>query len=122
MRILSIGCGDGSVEVDLAQNLLKKGIRDFRIVGADLSPILLEHFRANISATSLSDHFNIVEADLNDIKIDGPFNVVMANHSLHHIVELETLFSYVHRELTDSGIFVTNDMIGRNGHMRWPEA
>src|SRR5262249_40329555 len=24
--------------------------------------------------------------------------------------------------LTERGIFVTSDMIGRNGHMRWPEA
>jgi hypothetical protein len=31
------------------------------------------------------------------------------------------IFASVHAALDDHGVFVTNDMIGRNGHMRWPE-
>jgi hypothetical protein len=46
----------------------------------------------------------------------------MANHSLHHMVHLEGIFRIAYDNLTEHGIFVTNDMIGRNGHMRWPEA
>ena len=50
------------------------------------------------------------------------YDIVIANQSLHHVVELELLFEKTHRCLRDSGFFLTNDMIGRNGHMRWPEA
>jgi SAM-dependent methyltransferase len=121
MKIFSIGCGDGSVEMRVAKNLLKDGLNNFVITGADLSPILLERFRDQVKAEKLEQYFRIVEEDLNDIKIKGPFDVIMANHSLHHIVELEKLFAFSARELADRGIFVTNDMIGRNGHMRWPE-
>lgn len=38
------------------------------------------------------------------------------------MVELEHLFDSIHNGLTDDGLFITSDMIGRNGHMRWPEA
>jgi hypothetical protein len=37
-------------------------------------------------------------------------------------VELESLFEGVSTIIGSSGVFLTADMIGRNGHMRWPEA
>lgn len=40
---------------------------------------------------------------------------------LHHIVELEGLFARVAEQLHPEGAFAVYDMIGRNGHMRWPE-
>lgn len=119
--VLSIGCGDGSIEIELAQELIKAGVTDFKIVGADLSPILLGHFRTKIAELQLDQYFSIVEADLNEGQVRGPFDVIMANHSLHHIFELEKLFDFSYRELKDHGVFATCDMIGRNGHMRWPE-
>jgi hypothetical protein len=48
--------------------------------------------------------------------------VVMAHHSLHHMVQLEEIFQRVKEAIGSTGYFVTTDMIGRNGHMRWPEA
>lgn len=45
----------------------------------------------------------------------------MANHSLHHIEKLEHVFDWSHAHLSDRGTFATCDIIGRNGHMRWPE-
>ena len=50
------------------------------------------------------------------------YDVVMANQSLHHVVELEHLFDAIASAIGDQGIFITSDMIGRNGHQRWPEA
>src|SRR2546421_428065 len=37
-------------------------------------------------------------------------------------IELEVLFDKIYQTLHPDGYFVTDDMIGRNGHMRWPEA
>ena len=52
----------------------------------------------------------------------GQYQIVMANQALHHFVELEMLFDKVFQVLAVDGFFLTDDMIGRNGHMRWPEA
>jgi hypothetical protein len=37
-------------------------------------------------------------------------------------VQLEHLFSSIRHGLKPEGTFLISDMIGRNGHMRWPEA
>jgi 2-polyprenyl-3-methyl-5-hydroxy-6-metoxy-1,4-benzoquinol methylase len=99
LTILSIGCGDGSIEIDIAKELIARGVVDFSITGADLSPILLERFRKKVEEFQLERYFLIVESDLNSGQVHGPFDVIMANHSLHHIVELEKLFEVSHREL-----------------------
>ena len=42
---------------------------------------------------------------------------------LHHVLNLEDLFNQIKLKLKDENSrFLTYDMIGRNGHMRWPEA
>ncbi len=66
---------------------------------------------------------DFIELDLNawDIEV-GSYDVVMVNQSLHHFVELELLFQKIERAIGYTGVFITSDMIGRNGHMRWPEA
>jgi SAM-dependent methyltransferase len=119
-RILSIGCGDGTIEVDIAKALCARGL-DFELLAADLSPLLLNRARTKIAEAHLGKHVKAIEVDLNDIALDGPFDVIMANHSLHHIVGLEQLFDFARIVLTDQGVFATQDMIGRNGHQRWPE-
>ena len=50
------------------------------------------------------------------------YDAVIANQSLHHVVNLEGLFDQVKRSLRPGGQFLISDMIGRNGHQRWPEA
>lgn len=40
---------------------------------------------------------------------------------MHHILELEKLFDFIKAQLKDGGFFAVADMIGRNGHQRWPE-
>jgi SAM-dependent methyltransferase len=121
INILSVGCGDGSIEIDLAKTLIAREIVDFSITGVDLSPILLQRFRKAVQELQLTKYFSILEIDLNSGQVRGPFDVIMTNHSLHHIVELEKLFEFSYKELRDDGIFATCDVIGRNGHMRWPE-
>ena len=120
-RILSIGCGDGMTEIRIAKALLERDVRDFVFVCADLSPILLANLKADVAREGLADHFETIEIDLNFSRVEGTFDMVMANHALHHIQELETVFQFSHDCLKDGGIFATCDMIGRNGHMRWKE-
>lgn len=121
-NILSVGCGDGNVEIRVARELLRHGVTEFTFTCADLSPILLGHLRSSVEREGLVDHFYPIEADLNRIRVDGQFDMIMANHALHHIEGLEHLFSYSLGHLTEHGIFATCDMIGRNGHLRWAES
>jgi hypothetical protein len=44
------------------------------------------------------------------------------SQALHHFVELEAFFTKVRESLLPDGVLIVNDMIGRKGHMRWPEA
>ncbi len=119
-RILSVGCGDGEVEVLLASSLRDRGV-DFRLDAVDLSPLLIDRFKNSVSEKGLESHVFPRVADLNNISNAEQYDMIMANHSLHHMVDLEKLFDFVHASLREEGIFATCDMIGRNGHMRWPE-
>lgn len=121
-RILSVGCGDGSVEIGVAKELLTRDVTNFEFICADLSPILLDRLRESVEKEGLSEYFTPQQIDLNLLQVEGEFDVIMANHSLHHIEALEDLFEFCRDRLRDGGIFATCDMIGRNGHMRWPEA
>ena len=84
--VFSIGCGDGSIEIDLAKALLKAGVSNFKIIGADLSPILIGTMHKKVQAEGLDRFIEPIEADLNYYETPEQFDVVMAHHSLHHIV------------------------------------
>lgn len=120
VRILSVGCGDGTVEIELANSLRAQGA-DFRLDGADLSPVLIDRFRGSVDANGLGGCVFPTVEDLNRVSGGEQYDVVMANHSLHHIMDLEKIFDFIWEVLAPQGIFATSDMIGRNGHMRWPE-
>lgn len=119
--IVSLGAGDASVEVEIAQNLLERGERDFQIVCTELSDHLIKRGIEHARQGGVSMHIRYAEADLNVWKPSDPCAAFMANQSLHHFVELERIFDLVALYLAPGGRFVTNDTIGRNGHLRWPE-
>jgi len=120
-RFLSIGSGDCSEEIKIAQHLLAHGCSGFEIVGLEVADNLIAEGNAAIGRAGLDAFVKTQFFDVNRQAIDGPVHAYIAHHSLHHIVELERLFDLIERTLTAEGHFVTCDMIGRNGHMRWPE-
>jgi len=69
-----------------------------------------------------SGRFQFATFDINSWKPAEEYHVILAIQCLHHFVELEVLFDKIHRALQQDGFFLTDDMIGRNGHQRWPEA
>lgn len=121
-RFLSIGAGDCSVEISVAKRLLALGLREFRLTCLELSPHLLQRAQKAVDDDGLRDHVFMEQADLNQWPAgERRWTGIMANHSLHHLVELERIFDGVANGIEPGGVFVTSDMIGRNGHMRWPE-
>ena len=109
-------------EISLIKKLLEMGETDFVIEGLELSPLRSERAQANARKEGVQQFLEINESDLNRWVPSRRYSTVIAKDTLHHVVELEHLFDSIHEALEDEGIFVTTDMIGRNGHMRWPEA
>lgn len=121
-RILSVGAGNCDAEVVLAELLARDGIRNFHFDCLDINPAMLERGRELAAGKGLGERFGFIEADINSWEVETGYDIIIANQSLHHFVELELLFEKTRQALSDEGFFLTNDMIGRNGHMRWPEA
>ncbi len=122
LNILSIGAGNCDQEITLARKLNAYGQDNFRILCMDISEQMLARGREAAQQAQLQSHLEFVEADFNTWQAEPEsLDVVLANQCLHHVVELEHLFDQIHLGLVDDGALVTSDMIGRNGHQRWPE-
>lgn len=122
LRIISIGAGNCDCEMLIARLLVERGVEDFRFECLDLTDAMLQRGKALAQESGMAGRFGFVNGDFNRWQPDGRYDVVMANQSLHHVLELEALFGAIDQAIGDDGIFITSDMIGRNGHMRWPEA
>lgn len=121
-EILSVGAGNCDAEVRLGELLRRDGVENFAFDCLDLNREMLARGRQLALERNLDASFGFIEADINSWAVEKSYDVIIANQSLHHFVELETLFAKTWQALSDDGVFLTNDMIGRNGHMRWPEA
>jgi SAM-dependent methyltransferase len=122
IRILSVGSGNCDTEVELAKLFLAQGQKNFQFSCLDLNAAMLDRGRQLASKSGLSENFDFICCDINSWEPDTAYDVVFANQCLHHFVELERLFDCFRSAMKKYGILLTNDMIGRNGHMRWPEA
>ena len=112
--ILSLGSGNCDFETKLAQQY---GLK-CKFYCYDINPHALERGRQLAGEKELIN-FKFVLCDINKIEIHQNFDLVLANHSLHHLVDLEHIFSEVDKCMTEKSYFIINDMIGRNGHMFW---
>lgn len=121
-KILSVGSGECRVEANIATSLIRNGVDDFEFDCLELSPDRNQRAREMIEAEGLAAHFNILEQDMNQWEPEHNYAGFMAHHVLHHIVDLEALFASINACMSDTSVFVSIDMIGRNGHMRWPES
>jgi SAM-dependent methyltransferase len=121
-RFVSLGAGNCDSEVRLARALVDSGCSDFTIECVDRNAQMLARGHKLALEQNVAQHIVGVRADLNAWKPNGTYDAVIANQSLHHVVNLEGLFDGVAGALAPHGRFVISDMIGRNGHRRWPEA
>ncbi|MFN7998583.1 MAG: class I SAM-dependent methyltransferase [Bryobacteraceae bacterium] len=121
-RFLSIGSGNCDVEIETAVHLRSQGHSRFVIDCVDLNPAMLERGMAAAASAGVAQQIAPVQVDFNHWNPAQQYEGVMANQSLHHVVNLEGLFSRIKPALKAGGRFVISDIIGRNGHQRWPEA
>jgi len=122
LRIVSLGSGNGDFELSLAGSLRSSGLEGFSITRLELNDSMRERAASDAQQAGLSSYFEDLPADLNSWVAVLDYDVAIASHSLHHVLNLEHLFEQVRTSLGPDGVFLVNDIIGRNGHMRWPEA
>lgn len=112
--ILSIGSGNCEIEIDIERIMKTVHAVNTRFFCYD--PTEEGHSAARKSIRS-KDNF----VSTRTLPPDVVFSGVFAHHSLHHVSDLNGLVTYVKKNLKPGGVFVVSDMIGRNGHRRWPE-
>lgn len=120
--VVSIGSGNCDMEVDLVLKILGNKVSNFRLECLDINPDMLMRGKELAREKGIVNYMAFNESDINTWKVEKKYSVCIANQSLHHFVELEILFDKVKKSIHSEGIFLTSDVIGRNGHMRWPEA
>lgn len=130
LNVLSIGSGSCSIEDSIFRSVSRTLTCTIYIYCYDPS---LQGFNASF-ATSKSrtekltrsvqkaydDGFNFIipTAKLPEGIV---YHGVFAHHSLHHVSDVDGLFQYLSNSMHNDAIFVIADMIGKNGHSRWPE-
>ena len=119
---LSVGAGNCDTEVRIARLMKDAGLSRFVIECLDMNSHTLQRGKELAEREGLIEHFAFLQGDFNTWTSTRNYAGVMANQSLHHVLNLEGLFDEVKRVLNPMGYFVISDMIGRNGHQRWPEA
>jgi len=122
INIISIGSGNGELEVNIAKKLIESNITNFIIECMDINANMQKRAMKLAVDHNVSSYLKTKLVDFNQWLPDKKYDLILANQSLHHVTELEHLFDAIYQSLTDDGKFLTSDMIGRNGHMRWPEA
>lgn len=121
-QFLSVGSGYCEIEIQTAIELKKMGIFNFSIECLELNDHLLERAEKDAAEAGAASQLKFTQGDFNSWRANQSYDGIMANHSLHHVTNLESLFDNLKESLTSEGNFCVNDMIGRNGHQRWPEA
>ena len=119
---LSLGSGDCKLEVGIAHELRARGLDQFQFECLELSDALLQKAREEAEKKGVSDLMLFTRTDLNGWSPNRAYDAVMVHQALHHFVELEKIFAGILQCIGTTGIFITCDVIGRNGHLLWPEA
>lgn len=104
MRLLDVGCGPGSITVDLAA-VVAPG----EVIGVDREPAVLDGARALAAARGLANtHFE--PADVYELPLEAEsFDVVYAHQVLQHLARPVEGLREAHRVLRPGGIVAVRD-------------
>lgn len=104
--ILELGCGEGSLALELAR-------RGKRVTGLDLSPERLRRARERALQMPLNPQPTFKVADLNTVSLPRQaFDCVVAHDALHHLYNLDHVLDETNKTLKKRGRLVVMDFIG----------
>ncbi|WP_410619303.1 class I SAM-dependent methyltransferase [Amycolatopsis sp. cmx-8-4] len=120
--VLSLGSGNGDQELGWLRGLAEAGLDNVRLRLLELNPDMQARAEAAAREQGVAERVELITADFNTWRADAEHDVVVGFQALHHVLDLEHLYAQITSSLTGDGVLVVHDMIGRNGHRRWPEA
>ncbi len=106
-RGISLGCGSGAVVVDA---VLLNAVQAME--GVDISPGALAVAKQRAREAGVQDRALFRVADLNRPVLQGPYDLVLFEQSLHHIDSLGEVLDECARALAPNGLFVINEYVG----------
>ncbi len=115
-RLLSLGCGYGGHDLRIARKLRKP----YELIGIDLNPRVFIEAERRAASECLNVRFKSLDLNFIDIRPKA-FDVIYADASLHHILNLEHLFFQVYQGLKEDGRLIVHDIIGKNQVIFWRE-
>lgn len=108
-RILDIGCGDAALWARNSERIPAQ----WEITLADASSGILENARSLIGKSTASFQFR--KADVQALPFsDSEFQIVIANHMLYHVEQLEPAFAEISRVLCEEGAFFASTMSNKH--------
>ncbi|GEP18771.1 class I SAM-dependent methyltransferase [Pediococcus argentinicus] len=98
-RILEIGCGNGSLWLNHLQLLPTDSRLTLTDFSSGMVQIVQDEFKHD-------DRIETQVVNAEDIPfVDNSFDIVIANHTLHHVENIDTSIKEIRRVLTPNGIF-----------------
>ncbi|MFN8826567.1 MAG: class I SAM-dependent methyltransferase [Planctomycetota bacterium] len=106
---LSVGCGEGARELRWARTG-----RFRRVLGIDLSPYAIASARRAAAAAGLADVVQFEVGDLADPRVggDAAFDVVIGEHSIHHLSPLRAVLQSLRQRLVPGGLVLVDEFVG----------
>jgi len=118
-KILSLGCGYGGVELEIAQHLKNIG-KPYEITATDINRTIFMKAGKEVQTRGLNIRF--LALDLNFIELEeNSFDLVFAHASLHHLLNLEHVFYQIYKGLKKNGRLIIQDIIGKTQVLFWKE-
>jgi SAM-dependent methyltransferase len=106
-RAVSLGCGTGALERDLARRGLVRCV-----LGIDLSPSALARARGEARSAGL-EGVAYAAADLNRLRLAaGSLDAVFVHQALHHVAALESCVDEVAAALHPDGVLFLDEYVG----------
>lgn len=110
--ILECGCGPGALWFKNKDKIKKP----MEVTLVDLSAGMLENAKNNIGSINCVN-FNYIEADIQELPFkDESFDVVIANHMLYHIPDINKAIKEVFRVLKPKGSFYSSTFSRKHMH------
>ena len=120
VRVLSVGTGACSLEIELAAQLQAVGVAS-KFVCIDFNPALMRRAAAAAQQRGVGALMTFEARDCNLPFVLPGQDVIIVNQFFHHVTELGVFCESLRRSLAAHGVLLSSDIIGRNGHQLWPD-
>ena len=114
-RGLSLGCGSGAVVMDAAGLDIVH-----QMEGMDISPDAVAVATGRAQAAGWMDRVRFKVVDLNHAVLDGEYDLVLFEQSMHHVDRLGEVLDQCQRILAPGGLFVFNEYVGAD-RFQWTD-